>query len=104
MIFKRAFIKVGHRWQRRSSRVISEKRETGSQAYHEAGQAILFHLLPDVGPVYTVSIHSDGCQAQGLSYKPLPEKDEMFRTKGQMLPREIIVDTTVGRVAEETDF
>lgn len=86
--------------QRRRARVISEK-EKRITAFHEAGHAILFHLLPDVGPVYTVSIIPTGAGAAGYTM-PLPEKDEMFRTKGQML-QEIIVDFG-GRVAEELIF
>ena len=96
---KRAFIKVGIGAEKKS-RVISEK-EKRITAFHEAGHAILFHLLPDVGPVYTVSILPTGAGAAGYTM-PLPEKDEMFRTKGQML-QEIIVDFG-GRVAEELIF
>ena len=95
----RAFIKVGIGAEKKS-RVISEK-EKRITAFHEAGHAILFHLLPDVGPVYTVSIIPTGAGAAGYTM-PLPEKDEMFRTKGQML-QEIIVDFG-GRVAEELIF
>ena len=96
---KRAFIKVGIGAEKKS-RVISEK-EKRITAFHEAGHAILFHLLPDVGPVYTVSIIPTGAGAAGYTM-PLPEKDEMFRTKGQML-QEIIVDFG-GRVAEKLIF
>ena len=96
---KRAFIKVGIGAEKKS-RVISEK-EKRITAFHEAGHAILFHLLPDVGPVYTVSIIPTGAGAAGYTM-PLPEKDEMFRTKGQML-QEIIVDFG-GRVAEDLIF
>ena len=96
---KRAFIKVGIGAEKKS-RVISEK-EKRITAFHEAGHAILFHLLPDVGPVYTVSIIPTGAGAAGYTM-PLPEKDEMFSTKGQML-QEIIVDFG-GRVAEELIF
>ena len=96
---KHAFIKVGIGAEKKS-RVISEK-EKRITAFHEAGHAILFHLLPDVGPVYTVSIIPTGAGAAGYTM-PLPEKDEMFRTKGQML-QEIIVDFG-GRVAEELIF
>ena len=96
---KRAFIKVGIGAEKKS-RAISEK-EKRITAFHEAGHAILFHLLPDVGPVYTVSIIPTGAGAAGYTM-PLPEKDEMFRTKGQML-QEIIVDFG-GRVAEELIF
>ena len=96
---KHAFIKVGIGAEKKS-RVISEK-EKRITAFHEAGHAILFDLLPDVGPVYTVSIIPTGAGAAGYTM-PLPEKDEMFRTKGQML-QEIIVDFG-GRVAEELIF
>ena len=96
---KKAFVKVGIGAEKKS-RVISEK-EKRITAFHEAGHAILFHLLPDVGPVYTVSIIPTGAGAAGYTM-PLPEKDEMFRTKGQML-QEIIVDFG-GRVAEELIF
>ncbi|MGN0342416.1 MAG: ATP-dependent zinc metalloprotease FtsH [Roseburia sp.] len=96
---KRAFVKVGIGAEKRS-RVISDK-EKRITAFHEAGHAILFHLLPDVGPVYSVSIIPTGAGAAGYTM-PLPEKDEMFRTKGQML-QEITVDLG-GRVAEEMIF
>ncbi|MFG6330881.1 MAG: ATP-dependent zinc metalloprotease FtsH [Lachnospiraceae bacterium] len=96
---RKAFIKVGIGAEKKS-RVISDK-EKRVTAYHEAGHAILFHLLPDVGPVYTVSIIPTGVGAAGYTM-PLPERDEMFRTKGQML-QEIIVDLG-GRVAEEMIF
>ncbi|MDO5539383.1 MAG: ATP-dependent zinc metalloprotease FtsH [Eubacteriales bacterium] len=91
-----AFIKVGIGAEKRS-RVISdtEKRIT---AYHEAGHAILFHLLPNVGPVHTISIIPTGMGAAGYTM-PLPEKDEMFMTKGKMLDT-LVVDLG-GRVAEE---
>ncbi|WP_394917303.1 ATP-dependent zinc metalloprotease FtsH [uncultured Robinsoniella sp.] len=92
----RAFIKVGIGAEKKS-RIISEK-EKKITAYHEAGHAILFHLLPDVGPVHTISIIPTGTGAAGYTM-PLPEKDEMFNTKGQML-QNIIVDLG-GRVAEE---
>lgn len=95
----RAFIKVGIGAEKKS-RVISEK-EKRITAYHEAGHAILFHLLPDVGPVHTISIIPTGRGAAGYTM-PLPEKDEMFRTKGQMT-QELIVDLG-GRVAEELVF
>ena len=85
---------------RKKSRIISDK-EKRITAYHEAGHAILFHLLPDVGPVYTVSIIPTGAGAAGYTM-PLPEKDEMFNTKGRML-QEIVVDLG-GRVAEELVF
>ena len=96
---KKAFVKVGIGAEKKS-RVISEK-EKRITAFHESGHAILFHLLPDVGPVYTVSIIPTGVGAAGYTM-PLPEKDEMFHTKGQML-QEIIVDLG-GRVAEELIF
>lgn len=92
----KAFIKVGIGAEKKS-RVISEK-EKKITAYHEAGHAILFHVLPDVGPVYMVSIIPTGNGAAGYTM-PLPEKDEMFLTKGQML-QDIIV-CLGGRIAEE---
>ncbi|MCD7832400.1 MAG: ATP-dependent zinc metalloprotease FtsH [Lachnospiraceae bacterium] len=92
----RAFIKVGIGAEKKS-RVISEK-EKRITAYHESGHAILFHLLPDVGPVYTVSIIPTGRGAAGYTM-PLPEKDEMFQTKGQM--EQNIIVSLGGRVAEE---
>ena len=95
----RAFVKVGIGAEKKS-RVISEK-EKQITAYHEAGHAILFHLLPDVGPVHTISIIPTGRGAAGYTM-PLPEKDEMFRTKGRMT-QELIVDLG-GRVAEELIF
>lgn len=96
---KKAFVKVGIGAEKRS-RVISDK-EKKITAYHEAGHAILFHVLPDVGPVYTVSIIPTGNGAAGYTM-PLPEKDEMFMTKGQML-QEIMVSLG-GRIAEEIIF
>ncbi|SDY27621.1 cell division protease FtsH [Lachnobacterium bovis DSM 14045] len=96
---KKAFIKVGLGKEKRS-KIISEK-EKKITAYHEAGHAILFHVLPDVGPVYSVSIIPTGQGAAGYTM-PLPEKDEMFNTKGKMF-QEIIVDLG-GRVAEEIIF
>ena len=96
---RKAFIKVGIGAEKKS-RVISDK-EKRVTAYHEAGHAILFHVLPDVGPVYTVSIIPTGMGAAGYTM-PLPERDEMFRTKGQLL-QEIIVGLG-GRVAEELIF
>lgn len=96
---KKAFIKVGIGAEKKS-RVISDK-EKRITAYHEAGHAILFHVLPDVGPVYTVSIIPTGVGAAGYTM-PLPEKDEMFMTKGQML-QEIMVSLG-GRIAEELIF
>lgn len=95
----RSFIKVGIGAEKRS-KVITEK-EKKITAYHEAGHAILFHLLPDVGPVYTISIIPTGMGAAGFTM-PLPEKDEMFNTKGKML-QDIVVDLG-GRVAEELIF
>ena len=95
----RAFVKIGIGAEKKS-RVISEK-EKKITAYHEAGHAILFHLLPDVGPVHTISIIPTGRGAAGYTM-PLPEKDEMFRTKGRMT-QELIVDLG-GRVAEELIF
>ena len=95
---KKAFVKVGIGAEKKS-RVISEK-EKRITAFHEAGHAILFHVLPDVGPVYSVSIIPTG--SAGGYTMPLPEKDEMFNTKGKMLQ-----DITValgGRVAEEEVF
>jgi cell division protease FtsH len=96
---QRAFIKVGIGAEKRS-RIISEK-EKRITAYHESGHAILFHVLPDVGPVHTVSIIPTGAGAAGYTM-PLPEKDEMFNSKGRML-QEIVVDLG-GRVAEELVF
>ncbi|HHT88329.1 MAG TPA: ATP-dependent zinc metalloprotease FtsH [Clostridiales bacterium] len=93
---KKAFIKVGIGTEKKS-KVISDK-EKRITAYHEAGHAILFHVLPDVGPVYTVSIIPTGVGAAGFTM-PLPEKDEMFNTRGQML-QEITV-LLGGRAAEE---
>ncbi|MDY3251163.1 MAG: ATP-dependent zinc metalloprotease FtsH [Candidatus Choladocola sp.] len=92
----RAFIKVGIGAEKKSS-VISEE-EKRITAYHEAGHAILFHLLPDVGPVHTVSIIPTGRGAAGYTM-PLPERDEMFNTKGKMFQN--IVVSLGGRVAEE---
>ena len=96
---KQAFVNVGI-GPEKHSKIISEV-EKRITAYHEAGHAILFHVLPDVGPVYTVSIIPTGSGAAGYTM-PLPEKDEMFNTKGKMLQ-----DITVslgGRVAEELIF
>lgn len=95
---KKAFVKVGIGAEKKS-RIISEK-ERRITAFHEAGHAILFHVLPDVGPVYSVSIIPTG--GAGGYTMPLPEKDDMFNTKGKMLQ-----DITValgGRVAEEEVF
>ena len=96
---KHSFIKVGIGSEKKS-KIISdhEKRIT---AYHESGHAILFHLLPDVGPVYTVSIIPTGMGAAGYTM-PLPEKDEMFLTKSKML-QDIMVSLG-GRIAEELIF
>ena len=96
---RKSFIKVGIGAEKKS-RVISEK-EKKITAFHESGHALLFHLLPDVGPVYTVSIIPTGTGAAGYTM-PLPERDEMFNSKGRML-QEIIVDLG-GRVAEELVF
>jgi len=96
---KKAFIKVGIGAEKKS-RIISEK-EKKITAYHEAGHAILFHVLPDVGPVYTVSIIPTGLGAAGYTM-PLPERDEMFNTKGRML-QDIMVSLG-GRIAEEIIF
>ena len=96
---RKAFVKVGIGAEKKS-RIISEK-EKKITAYHEAGHAILFHVLPDVGPVYSVSIIPTGAGAAGYTM-PLPEKDDMFNTKGKMLQ-----DITVslgGRIAEELIF
>jgi cell division protease FtsH len=96
---QKSFIKVGIGAEKRS-RIISEK-EKKITAFHEAGHAILFHVLPDVGPVHTVSIIPTGTGAAGYTM-PLPERDEMFNSKGRML-QEIVVDLG-GRVAEELVF
>ena len=96
---RRSFVKVGIGAEKKS-RIITEK-EKRITAYHESGHAILFHLLPDVGPVYSVSIIPTGAGAAGYTM-PLPERDEMFNTKGRML-QEIVVDLG-GRVAEELIF
>ena len=96
---KRAFIKVGIGAEKKS-RIISDK-EKKITAYHEAGHAILFHVLPDVGPVYTVSIIPTGVGAAGYTM-PLPERDEMFATKSRML-QDIMVSLG-GRIAEEIIF
>lgn len=96
---KKAFIKVGIGAEKKS-RIISDK-EKKITAYHEAGHAILFHVLPDVGPVYTVSIIPTGIGAAGYTM-PLPEKDEMFLTKGKMM-QDIMVSLG-GRIAEEIIF
>ncbi len=96
---RKSFVKVGIGSEKRS-RIITDK-EKRITAYHEAGHAILFHVLPDVGPVYSVSIIPTGVGAAGYTM-PLPEREEMFNTKGRML-QEIIVDLG-GRVAEELIF
>ncbi len=93
---KKAFIKVGIGTEKKS-KVISDK-EKRITAYHEAGHAILFHILPDVGPVYTVSIIPTGGGAAGFTM-PLPERDDMFYTKGKMLQQ--IIVSLGGRAAEE---
>ena len=96
---KKAFVKVGIGAEKKS-RIISGK-EKKITAYHESGHAILFHVLPDVGPVYTVSIIPTGMGAAGYTM-PLPERDDMFMTKGRML-QEIMVSLG-GRIAEEIIF
>lgn len=96
---RKSFVKVGIGTEKKS-RIISDK-EKKITAYHEAGHAILFHMLPEVGPVYTVSIIPTGVGAAGYTM-PLPEKDEMFMTKGRML-QEIMVSLG-GRIAEEIIF
>ncbi|MBS5118674.1 MAG: ATP-dependent zinc metalloprotease FtsH [Clostridium sp.] len=94
-----AFVKVGIGAEKKS-KVISEK-EKKITAYHEAGHGILFHELPDVGPVHTISIIPTGMGAAGYTM-PLPEKDEMFNTKGKMLQN--IMVSLGGRIAEELIF
>ena len=94
-----AFIRIGIGSEKKS-RIISEK-EKKITAYHETGHAILFHVLPDVGPVYTVSIIPTGVGAAGYTM-PLPERDEMFHTKSKML-QDIMVSLG-GRIAEEIIF
>jgi len=96
---KKSLIKIGIGMEKKS-RVVSEK-ERRITAYHEAGHAILFHVLPDVGPVYTVSIIPTGSSAAGYTM-PLPERDEMFLTKGKLL-QDIMVSLG-GRIAEEMVF
>ena len=96
---ERSFVKVGIGAEKKS-KVITEK-DKRITAYHESGHAILFHLLPDVGPVHTVSIIPTGIGAAGYTM-PLPEQDEMFETRGRML-QEIQVDLG-GRIAEELIF
>ena len=96
---QKSFIKVGIGAEKRS-RIVSDK-DKRITAYHEAGHAILFHVLPDVGPVYTVSIIPTGIGAAGYTM-PLPERDEMFMTKGRML--QDIKVSLGGRIAEEIIF
>lgn len=96
---KKSFIKIGIGAEKKS-KIISEK-DKKITAFHEAGHAILFHLLPDVGPVYTVSIIPTGQGAAGYTM-PLPEKDDMFLTKGKML-QDIMVGLG-GRIAESLTF
>ena len=96
---QKSFIKVGIGAEKKS-RIVSDK-DKRITAYHEAGHAILFHVLPDVGPVYTVSIIPTGIGAAGYTM-PLPEKDEMFMTKGRML--QDIKVSLGGRIAEEIIF
>lgn len=96
---RKAFIRVGIGTEK-NSRIISDK-EKRITAYHESGHAILFHVLPDVGPVYAVSIIPTGQGTAGYTM-PLPEKDEMFLTKGQML-QDIMVSLG-GRIAEDIIF
>ena len=96
---RKSFVKVGIGAEKKS-RVISEK-EKRITAYHEAGHAILFHVLPDVGPVYSVSIIPTGIGAAGYTM-PLPEKDELFNTRGRML--QDIEVSLGGRIAEELVF
>lgn len=94
-----SFIKVGIGTEKKS-KVMSEK-DKKITAYHEAGHAILFHVLPDVGPVYTVSIIPTGNGAAGYTM-PLPEKDDMFNTRSKM--RQDIIVSLGGRIAEEIVF
>ena len=96
---KTAFVKVGIGTERKS-RIISDK-ERKITAYHESGHAILFHVLPDMEPVYTISIIPTGMGAAGYTM-PLPENDEIFNTKGKML--QDITTLLGGRVAEELIF
>ncbi len=94
-----AFVKVGIGVEKKS-KIISEK-EKKITAYHESGHAILFHVLPDVGPVHTISIIPTGMGAAGYTM-PLPERDEMFNTRGKMLQN--IIVSLGGRIAEELIF
>ena len=96
---KASFVKVGIGSEKRSKIISDEEKKI--TAYHEAGHAILFHVLPGVGPVYSISIIPTGMGAAGYTM-PLPEKDEMFRTRSKML-NQIVVDLG-GRVAEEMIF
>ncbi|MCR5517738.1 MAG: ATP-dependent zinc metalloprotease FtsH [Lachnospiraceae bacterium] len=96
---ERAFVKIGIGTEKKS-RIVSE-RDRKITAYHEAGHAILFHVLPNVGPVHTVSIIPTGVGAAGYTM-PLPERDDMFVTKGKML--EDIMVSLGGRIAEELIF
>lgn len=96
---KKAFIKVGIGSEKKSHIITDEEKKI--TAYHEAGHAILFHMLPHVGPVYTVSIIPTGNGVAGYTM-PLPEKDEMFSTKGKM--KEDIMVSLGGRIAEEIIF
>lgn len=96
---KKSFIKIGIGPEKKS-KVVSDK-DKKITAYHEAGHAILFHLLPDIGPVYTVSVIPTGHGAAGYTM-PLPEKDEMHLTKGKML--QDIMATLGGRIAESLIF
>ena len=96
---QQSFVKVGIGTEKKS-KIISDK-EKRITAYHEAGHAILFHVLPDVGPVYTISIIPTGAGAAGYTM-PLPEKDEMFLTKSKMLQN--IMVSFGGRIAEEIIF
>ena len=95
----KSFVKVGIGAEKKS-KIISEK-EKKITAYHEAGHAILFHVLPDVGPVHTVSVIPTGNGAAGYTM-PLPERDEMFNTKGKIL--QSIMVSLGGRIAEELTF
>ncbi|MBQ2317126.1 MAG: AAA family ATPase, partial [Lachnospiraceae bacterium] len=96
---KQSFVKVGIGTEKKSRVILDHEKKI--TAYHEAGHAILFHVLPDVGPVYSVSIIPTGPGAAGYTM-PLPERDEMFNTKGKM-EQDIIVSLG-GRVAEELIF
>ncbi|MFA9464479.1 MAG: ATP-dependent zinc metalloprotease FtsH [Velocimicrobium sp.] len=96
---KKSFIKIGIGPEKKS-RIVSEK-DKKITAYHEAGHAILFHLLPDIGPIYTVSVIPTGHGAAGYTM-PLPEKDEMHLTKGKIL--QAIMATLGGRIAEAIIF